>query len=172
MPGSLSRRLSRVAAALPPSGASAGSVTMASLDSARARRTPATSAAAGPPPGGSSVIRITGRATSRTGPTTTTITCSGRDASARSRSGWLSTCSANLSGGKRCDAPPARTTAVTRGNEDWLLVGISGAVAECLLTCTVDAGSRLGSRRDLDGVVLHEPKVLDVIVINRIDRNP
>ena len=56
--GSPSRRLSKMLAAFPASGASPGSVTMASLDSSSARRNPATSAAAGPPPAGSSEVKI------------------------------------------------------------------------------------------------------------------
>ena len=116
-------------AAFPASGASPGSVTMASLDSSSARRNPATSAAAGPPPAGSSEVKITGRATSRTAPTTMTVaTCSGSEASTRSSSGSPSNCSASLSGRKRRDAPPARTTAVTRRNEGWLLVRVRAIV--------------------------------------------
>ena len=65
---------------------------MASLGSASARRTPATKAAAGPPPGGSSEVKITGRATLRTAPTTTTtVICSGNEVSVRSSSGLPST---------------------------------------------------------------------------------
>ena len=52
-----------------------------------ARRSPATIAAAGPPPGGSSEVKIAGRATLRTEPTTTTVKSSGNEASARSSNG-------------------------------------------------------------------------------------
>ena len=126
---------------------------MASLGSANARRTPATNAAAGPPPGGSSEVKITARATLRAAPTTTIATCSGNEASVRSSSGLPSTCSASLSGAKRCDSPPARTTAVTRRSEGCLLLTVCGVVAE-LPSRAVNAGGCLGSRGDPHGVIV------------------
>ena len=78
------------------------------------------------PPAGSSDVKITGRATLRTAPTTTTTACSGNEASVRSSSGLPSTCSASLSGAKRCDVPPASTTAVRRRDEGCLLVKAQG----------------------------------------------
>ena len=147
--GSPSRRLSKMLAACPASGASPGSVTMASLDSSSARRNPATSAAAGPAPAGSSEVKMTRWATSRTAPTMmTVVTCSGSEASTWSNSGSPSNCSASLSGRKRRDAPPARTTAVTRRNKGWLLVRVRAIVFwrlfAALLTGAVDTSGLLG----------------------------
>ncbi len=63
-------------------------------------------------------MKTTERETSRTAPTTmTAATCSGRDASVRSSSDMLVHLLRELVRRKRCDAPPARITAVTRRNE-------------------------------------------------------
>jgi hypothetical protein len=171
--GTLSRRLNRAVAALPPRGASAGIVTIASLDSFSALSTPAINAAAGPPPGGLSIVKITGRATSRTGPTTTTVKSCGREASARSSNGSSPTSSSSLSGGKRCDAPPARTTAVTRRNEGWLLVRVRtvvlGRIRASGFTGAIDTGGCLGSsssRDDLHGLPLDLLEVVQVVRIS------
>jgi hypothetical protein len=73
-------------------------------------------------------VKITGRTTWRTGPTTTTTKSSGSEASTRSSNSSPSTRCASLSGGKRCDEPPARTTAVTRGPDGCLLVWINAVL--------------------------------------------
>ena len=147
--GSLSMRPSKMLAAFPASGASPGIVTMASLASSTARRRPATRAAAGPPPPGSSEVKTTGRVTSRGAPTTmTVVTWSGSEASTWSSSGSPSNRSASLSGRKRRDAPPARTTAVTRRNKGWLLVRVRAIVFwrlfAALLAGAVDTSGLLG----------------------------
>src|SRR4029078_13635215 len=117
-------------------------------------------AAAGPPPAGSSEVKITGRVTSRAAPTTmTVVTLSGSDARTWSSSGSSSTRSASLSGRKRRDAPPARTTAVTRRSQGWLLVRGRTVVAQYpRIASAVEASGCLGGsgrgRRDPLGVVV------------------
>ena len=108
------RCCSKISAACPPSGASAGNTTMASTGVWSAWRSPATRAAAGPPPTGSSRTKVAGRRMGRSGPTMINITSAGSASMARSSSGTPSTTAASLSVPKRRDSPPASTTAATR----------------------------------------------------------